>query len=92
MNSYPINTLARIFVQFLDPLSMPPNQPVDPTNVSLTFTLPDQSTLTPTGIVHDDVGMYHLDYVVMEQGLYIYRWQGEGAVIAASPNGFFRGI
>ena len=93
MNSYPLQQLMRMSVKFLAPLYN--NAPVDPTEVTLTLTPPNDGALITVdfvnggGIVKDSVGYYHYDFVPEVFGQWIYRWQGLGAVIASSGNGFF---
>ena len=89
MNVYPVQGTVRLTVTFTDPLAN--NAPVDPTAVVLTLTLPDQTQQTPAP-VRDGVGAYHCDTTVSQAGVWIYSWQGTGAVIASSGDGFFRGI
>jgi hypothetical protein len=90
MNSYPINELVQVSVQFT---RVTDNVPLDPTTVTLTITPPDDvpqqvvSNVTRTG-----VGAYAYQFVVSAFGLYVYRWQGLGVVIANSGNMFFRGV
>ena len=92
MNTYPVNELVRLSVAFTDPLNN--NEPVDPTTVSLTLTQPGAVVQSPIidGIARDSTGAYHYDLLVTLMGLWVYRWQGEGAVIASSGNGFFQAI
>jgi hypothetical protein len=94
MNSHPVQELVRLVVQFMAPLEN--NSLVDPTAVSVTITPPNG--LAPdivdstSGIIRDDVGSYHYDFVPGIKGLWIYRFQGTGVVIASSGNMFFRCI
>jgi hypothetical protein len=90
MNTYPIQELVGLSVLFTDAVS---NLPVDPTLVTLTVTAPDDTNTEylPPDIVRDSIGAYHYNIAVNLVGLYIYRWQGTGAVIASSGNGFFQG-
>jgi hypothetical protein len=94
MNSYPLLQMMRISVEFIAPLLN--NAPVDPTDVSLTLTPPDEaapivvSFVNGSGVVKDSVGNYHYDFVAPTIGQYIYRWQGTGAAIASSGNSFFQ--
>ena len=97
MNSYPVQELVRLVVQFIAPLQG--NAPVDPTDVTVTLTPPGDTEPQVTvdfesggGIVRDGPGVYHYDFVPGLMGQWLYRWQGTGAVIASSGNGFFRGV
>lgn len=91
MNSYPVDTLVQVNVTFL---SVTGQTPEDPSTVTLTVTAPDQSVTVYTSpqVVRVSQGIYYVQFQVLENGIYIYRWQGTGSVIAASPNGFLQGI
>jgi hypothetical protein len=68
-------------------------QLADPTTVTLTYRINQGAPTTLTygvgGIVKDGVGLYHaiLDTTLLP-GLWVYRWQGTGAVIAPRANSF----
>lgn len=91
MNNYAMDTLVQVNASFVSVVN---NQPVDPTTITITITLPDDSTQEATypsgGIIRSGTGEYYYQFQTTELGIWIYRWQGQGAVIAASPNGFFR--
>jgi hypothetical protein len=96
MNSYPIETLVQVNGNFFATGGTTPT-PVDPTTVSITLTAPDETVTVSTypadqDISNPGVGQYTYQFVVSQTGVWSYRWQGEGAVIAASQNGFLRGI
>jgi hypothetical protein len=85
-NTYPINTLVRLSVTFLDSGA---GNPIDPTSVYL-FVLPSglgavqQRFTSSTGIVRDDVGKYHYNITPNVVGSWVYKWQGVGAATATS--------
>lgn len=91
MNQYPVSTQARIKGSFLG-IGAGSGQ-VDPTTVTLTLTDPygNQSVLTTPTVIRDGVGVYHYDLTINIPGTYAYRWQGTGAVIAASNTGYLVG-
>jgi hypothetical protein len=94
VNVYPVNELVQMSVTFATAEGA---LPVDPSDVTLTLTPPDcdapvvldyaQGQITRAG-----VGEYYAQYVLSVGGLWIYRWQGTGAVIASSGNGFMRAV
>ena len=45
----------------------------DASSVTLTVTLPDQTTATPS-VTHDSTGHYHVDYTLAQEGLYKFAW------------------
>ena len=53
--------------------------PVDAASATVTATLPDQTTATPS-VTHDSLGNYHVDYVLAQEGLYRFDWQTTGPV------------
>jgi hypothetical protein len=95
MKAYPINSLVQMSTQF-NALNADGSvgTPVDPSTVTLELTPPNGAPqqVISAGIVRTGVGAYYYQMVVSTLGLWIYRFQGEGAVIAASPNGFFQGV
>lgn len=69
-------------------------QLADPTTVTLTYRINQGAPATLTtssspAIVRDSVGLYHviLDTTNLP-GLWVYRWQGTGAVVAPRANSF----
>lgn len=67
---------------------------VDPNTVTLKLKLPDNTILSSTYLVDDEVikdsvGKYHLDYLISQGGIHYYKWEGSGAVFAAEESQFF---
>jgi len=90
VNTYDIGQAVRCDVVFADTAGTA----TDPTTV--TFIIRDPSgnettyTYPPAGtIVKDGVGDYHADVTLDEAGLWYYRWEGTGALVAASEHGFY---
>jgi hypothetical protein len=54
---------------------------VDPSTVTVTVTLPDQSTATPA-TTHDSTGNYHLDYVMTQEGLHRFTWAATSPTVS----------
>jgi hypothetical protein len=80
MNRYYVETRVRVSGAFTDAAGAP----ADPTTVTLKITPPSEIAVvvTPT---RDGVGAYHHDVTIDAPGVWLYQWQGEGALIAASP-------
>lgn len=60
----------------------------DPTTVSVIYTSPSGTTTTKTYItdsevVKDSTGKYHIDITIDEAGMWYYRWEGTGTLVAA---------
>lgn len=58
------------------------------TTAELTVELPDESLETPA-VDHESLGTYTGELVVDQFGTYRYRWEGSGALIAASEGSFY---
>lgn len=62
----------------------------DPTIVILWVQSPafakTQYTFGSSAIVKDSVGKYLFDLTLTASGVWLYKWIGEGAVVAASPD------
>lgn len=88
--SYPVTSIARLSVSF----TLANGTPADPTTITLMIGKPNGTSETVTGgsIVRDGTGEYHYDYTVDQEGLHSYRWQGTGAVEAATPTQTLLGI
>lgn len=85
--SYEVGDIARVKVAFTDVNGTP----ADPTSVSITIQLPDNSqalatTLPP--IVRTGTGAYYYDVTITQSGTYFYRWAGNGAVMAVGEASF----
>ena len=68
--------------------------PTDPTTVTFTVELPDQTTETfvfgvDPEVTNPSVGVYNLAYLPATAGVYQYKVVGEGAVVATSPTANF---
>lgn len=65
----------------------------DPTTVRLKWRRFDAVTTwvfgTDAEVVKDAVGLYHADIPVTDVGMHYFRWEGEGAVVAAEEGSFF---
>lgn len=69
-----------------------PRIPTDPTTVILRFEAPGSAdpvvytypTDTTQLITRDSVGVYHFDFTAIATPRYMCRWEGTGAVIAAT--------
>lgn len=59
----------------------------DPTAITLTITLPDNTTVSPTPI-RDSVGTFHYNYTPAAAGVFFYRWVTTG-VGQSSEDGSF---
>jgi hypothetical protein len=70
---------------------------VDPTTVRLRWRVfsSDEETVwtygTDAQVIRDSVGLYHADIPVTKVGVHTFRWEGEGALIAAEE-GTFRSV
>jgi hypothetical protein len=86
MNTYYVEDLVRLTANF-EQLS--DDAPIDPTTVAVTITRPDDTVITPP-LTHDAPGVYHVDVIVDQRGVWSYVFQGEGLVIASSGLKLFR--
>lgn len=85
---YQVDTLIQMNVVFYN---VALNQPADPVTVSL-FVEDPTSTVTeidPSLIVRTGIGMYYSNYLPAAPGVYTYKWQGQGNVIATSKDRSF---
>lgn len=82
-NVYDVGDIARISIPFTDD----DGNPADPDTVTATVRKPDGTTtaytVTPGEIEHDDVGEYHLDVQLDQEGDWTYRAAGTGAITDA---------
>jgi hypothetical protein len=87
MATYEIDTLVRVSVAFT---TVSGGVPTDPTDIKLYVKPPTGSVQTFTyllsQVVKDTTGMYHYDLTVNAIGVWIYKWQGIGAVVVTSPD------
>ena len=88
MNAYDIGQQVRFSVTF----KSQSGALTDPTGVKAKVQDPSGNEATYTygvgvAVVKDaGLGKYHLDLTIDEQGLWVYRWEGTGALIAAAEN------
>lgn len=66
---------------------------VDPSVVTFTVNQPDGTVYAKqygvdTEIIKDSTGNYHIDYYVIQSGIFSYRFSGAGAVTAAGAGMF----
>jgi len=66
---------------------------VDPNTVTFTINQPDGTVYTKQygigyDLVKDSVGNYHIDYYIIQSGIFSYRFSGAGAVTAAGAGMF----
>lgn len=54
--------------------------PVDPASITLTVTLPDGTTVTPS-ITHTGTGLYYSNYTFVQEGLHKFQWVTTSPVI-----------
>jgi hypothetical protein len=87
MNSYPVGNTIALKVTFMDAVT---RQPADPTTVKLRVQDPSGAEvdyLIPT-MTHPSTGLFQQEIVSAMPGTWKYRWEGTGAVIAASEKSF----
>ncbi len=84
MNSYPLGSLIKLTGTFTDANGAP----ADPTVVTLSILAPDTTVSEYSGddLDNSDVGIYSYDLEPDAAGPWIYRWVGDGAITAASPD------
>jgi hypothetical protein len=89
VNTYGINNLVHLSVQFTQLVG---NTPIDPTTITLLVRAPDQTIATYTyaasQIIRDGVGAYHYDLDVTQTGYYNYQFEGGGNLICQSNDQF----
>jgi hypothetical protein len=88
MLQYPVTEMVRLTVRFSNTLT---GSLQDPDDVTLALTPPDGTPRDLT-IEKESTGIYHADLMVDQVGIWQYRWQGLGGVVAATPTGTFQGI
>lgn len=85
MNQYIVGTLVEIDATFTDQFGTL----MDPTDVTAQVRLPDGTVVVLTNQVsHVGLGVYKVAYTPEINGLYAYRFAGDGAVIAANEGEF----
>lgn len=90
MAAYEIDTAIELQGVFLNALTGVYADPtainllvLDPTGVSTTYTWPSAT------IVRDSIGHFHQIITPSKSGIWTYKWQGTGAVVATSPDTTF---
>jgi hypothetical protein len=86
--AYQIDTLIQLNVVFFN---VQLNQPADPVTVSL-FVEDPSGTITEIAsnlIVRTGVGSYYSNFLPTGPGVWTYKWQGTGNVIATSKDKSF---
>jgi hypothetical protein len=84
MTSYDVGDLVRLSVIFTDIAGVP----ADPTTVSLRVRRAG-STTTYASATNPATGEYYQDVSIDTAGVWIYRWIGSGAIVAAEEGQFF---
>ena len=86
MNSYTAGNLIRITAAFTSAVTQ---LPIDPTTVILNLKAPDATIQALSGsVVRDGLGAYHCDVTPTLVGLYVYEWEGTGALPVANLGQF----
>jgi hypothetical protein len=90
MNAYNVGDLVRLTATFTSA-----DIPADPTAISCIVKRRYQlapvvsTTYThPATITKDSTGVYHVDVIPDNEGIWDYRWVGTGAVVAAGESAF----
>lgn len=83
--TYQIDTLIQLNVTFYNTAL---NEPADPTTVALFVEDPDGtvSEIASNQIVRTGTGAYYSNFLPTGPGLWTYKWQGTGNVVATSPD------
>ena len=86
------DSTVRLGVEFRDPFA--DNALVDPTEVRVAWLSPSGVYTelvyeTDEEIERDDTGIYHVDVLCDEGGVWQVRWWGTGAVATAAEQSFF---
>ena len=81
MKSYPLGCELVLGNHFVDAIT---GLPADPTTVVLELADPTGTVVTPPSVSHPSTGVYKALYTPMMAGVWTVRWEGTGAVVAAS--------
>lgn len=83
MNKYPVKSVVRLSVLFS---TIANDTPIDPTTVTLRILHPDgtETDILTADLTHSSTGSYYYDFITLNEGRYRYRWQGDGAIVAAT--------
>lgn len=84
MNTYDIGDRPKLTFTFTDE----DGAPADPTTVTCKIRKDGEAVTTyvygtDAEVVKDAVGVYHVDYLLTSSGIYYYRGEGTGAIVAA---------
>jgi phytoene dehydrogenase-like protein len=89
VNAYDVGDLIRSSVTFTDFAGTP----TDPTTVTFKYITPvgfvTQIVYPAGGITRDSAGVYHSDVTIAMAGSWWFRWNGTGAIIAATEEPVF---
>jgi hypothetical protein len=90
IHTYDIGDAVRCTITF----ATTDSTPTDPTTVTFTYRDPSGNETTwvfgvDAQVIKDDTGDYHADVTLDEDGLWHYRFEGTGALIAAAEHGFY---
>ena len=83
MNSYDIGNTIRTVAKFADI----DGNFIDPDSVQVLIRYPD-NTVVPHTPIKDSVGNYHYDLNIPNPGIYYYRYQTTGGILAANDGAF----
>lgn len=87
MNTYPLGNTVPLSVVFRDVTTL---VPVDPTKVLLRVGDPSgvEVDYVAGDIVRKDIGVYEVAIMPRLPGIWGYRWEGTGAIVAADEGQF----
>lgn len=92
MNKYEIDTQIEVVGTFLNVSPNVPSVPADPTAVTLYVLDPSGNETQhtyPGDVVRNGIGLYSFTFVPSGPGIWTYKWQGAGQVIATSRDTLF---
>jgi hypothetical protein len=84
--------VVRLKGTWTDPNSTPPNNPIDPSVITLKYQDPTGATTTVTypaaPIIKESTGVYHADIAVAVAGKWTYDWLSTGIAQARTETNF----
>jgi hypothetical protein len=85
MNTYQIDSEVTLSTLFTASDGV---TPIDPTTVTLYIVAPDGTEMELTGsdLAHPSTGSFSYGVLVNQSGIWIYKWQGAGAVDVTTPD------
>ena len=89
-NTYDIGDVVRISAGFTNASAAA----ADPTAVTVSYRNPSTGAVSELNygvdaeVIKDSTGNYHMDITTANHGIYYYKWEGSGAVVA-TVEGFF---